>query len=92
MGFCWLGVLALVLVVRKTTTGPQAGVCAPISFAQTGFGVSFPPTHPLPLRQLRSMLLKSIIFFRLATDSALGYLGVESHLSSTHEVRRLGVR
>ena len=23
--------------------GPQAGVCAPFSFAQTGFGVSFPP-------------------------------------------------
>ena len=38
----WPGVPALVLAVWRTTTSPQAGVCAPFSFAETGFGVSFP--------------------------------------------------
>ena len=36
------GVPTLVLVVRRTTTGPQVGVSARFSFAHTGFGVSFP--------------------------------------------------
>ena len=41
-GVFWHGVPSLVMVVMRTTTCPQACVCAPFSFARTGFGVSFP--------------------------------------------------
>jgi hypothetical protein len=38
-GVFWPSVPSLVLVVRRTTRGQQVDVCAPFSFAQTGFGV-----------------------------------------------------
>ena len=36
----------LVFIVGQTNSGPHVGVRAPFSFAQTGFGDSFPPPNP----------------------------------------------
>ncbi len=52
------------MVVRRTTTGPQAGKFAPFSFAQTGFGVSFPvfllfkrPVHEILFASFRKDII-----------------------------------
>ena len=63
----WPGVPTLVLVVKRTTTGPQAGVCAPFSFAQTGFGVSF-PVFLLFKRLINEILFASFRYDIILTD------------------------
>ena len=57
-GVFWPGVPTLAPVVRRTSIGPQAGVCAPFLFAQKGFGVSF-PGFLLYKRPINEILLES---------------------------------